>query len=156
MDEVSAQTTRHTYSIKEAATLTGLPASTLRYYESIGVIAPVGRGESSKHRVYDEADLDQIMWVACLAATGMSVSDMRTYVANGQLGPSAAGEQIELLAAQERRLAQELEHVALRRRYVQLKIDYWHAVEAGDADRTELLSQEARVLADELKRAKSK
>ena len=69
---------QHTYTIKEAAALTGLPASTLRYYESIGVIAPVGRGESSKHRVYDESDLDQIMWVACLAATGMSVSDMQS------------------------------------------------------------------------------
>lgn len=151
-----AQTARHTYSIKEAAALTGLPASTLRYYESIGVIAPVGRGESSKHRVYDEDDLDQIVWVACLAATGMSVSDMRTYVANGQLGPSAADQQIELLAAQEVRLAQELEHIALRRRYVQLKIDYWHAVRANDADRIELLSGEARTLADELKRARSK
>lgn len=151
-----AHTARHSYTIKEAAALTGLPASTLRYYESIGVIAPVSRGESSKHRVYDEGDLDQIMWVACLAATGMSVSDMRSYVANGRLGPAAAGEQVELLAAQEQRLAQEQENIALRRRYVQLKIDYWHAVEAGDADRTELLSGEARVLADELKRAKTK
>jgi DNA-binding transcriptional MerR regulator len=152
---VSAQGTRHTYSIKEASVLTGLPASTLRYYESIGVIEPVGRGESSKHRVYDEADLDQIMWVACLAATGMSVSDMRAYVTNGRLGPSAAGEQIELLAAQDARLARELEHIALRRRYVQLKIDYWHAVQAGDADRTDLLALEARALADELKRTKT-
>ena len=79
--------------------LTGLPASTLRYYESIGVIAPVSRGASSKHRVYDEDDLDQLMWVACLAATGMSVGDMRQYMANGQLGPDAAGGQIELLSA---------------------------------------------------------
>ena len=83
---MSASTTSTRYTIKEAAALTGLPASTLRYYESIGVIAPVERGESSKHRVFTEADLDQLMWVACLAATGMSVSDMRQYVANGQLG----------------------------------------------------------------------
>ena len=116
---MSVQAARHTYSIKEAAALTGLPASTLRYYESISVIEPVGRGQGSKHRVYSEADLDQIMWVACLAATGMSVSDMRTYVTNGHRGRAAAGEQIELLAAQEARLAQELEHIALRRRYVQ-------------------------------------
>ena len=81
------RTLPRTYTIKEAAALTGLPASTLRYYESIGVIAPVGRGESSKHRLFTEADLDQLMWVACLAATGMSVSEMRQYVANGQLGP---------------------------------------------------------------------
>ena len=30
---------------------------------------------------------DQLTWVACLAATGMSVSDMRRYVANGPAGP---------------------------------------------------------------------
>jgi DNA-binding transcriptional MerR regulator len=151
---VSAPTTRHTYTIKEAAALTGLPASTLRYYESIGVIPPIGRGASSKHRVYDEGDLDQLMWVACLAATGMSVSDMRTYVANGLLGPSAAGQQIDLLAQQERRLSLEGEQIALRRRYVRLKIDYWDAVRAGDDARAEVLSGEARALADELKRAR--
>jgi len=151
---VSANTTRHQYTIKEASALTGLPASTLRYYESIGVIAPVSRGTSSGHRVYDEADLDQLMWVACLAATGMSVSDMRKYIANGQLGPSAAQEQVELLVEQERRLALEAEHVALRQRYVALKIDYWHAVDAGDTARAELLSGEARKLADDLKSAR--
>lgn len=151
---MSSRTAQHTYTIKEAAALTGLPASTLRYYESIGVIAPISRGASSKHRVYDEDDLDQLTWIACLAATGMSVADMRQYVANGRLGPAAAGEQVRLLAEQERRLALEAEQIALRQRYVRLKIDYWHAVEAGDDARTELLSTEARAMADELKQVK--
>lgn len=154
--DVSAQTTQQQYTIKEAAALTGLPASTLRYYESIGVIAPVSRGASSGHRVYDEDDLDHITWVACLAATGMSVGDMRTYVANGQLGPSAADEQVELLIEQQRRLALEAQHLVLRQRYVALKIDYWHAVAAGDDARAQLLSGEARMLADELKRVGKK
>ena len=152
VDGVTTGTTQQTYTIRQAAALTGLPASTLRYYESIGVIEPIGRGESSGHRVYDGDDLDQLMWVACLAATGMAVSDMRQYVANGLLGPSAAGQQIELLAAQERRLALEAEHIVLRRRYVQLKLDYWHAVDAGDDERADLLASEARELADALKR----
>ncbi len=150
---MTAPTTQHTYTIKEAAALTGLPASTLRYYESIGVIAPIGRGATSKHRLYDEDDLDQVMWVACLAATGMSVADMRQYVANGRLGPAAARQQIELLAEQERRLAREAEQVALRQQYVRLKIDYWNAVEAGNSARVDHLSREARTLADQLKRA---
>jgi DNA-binding transcriptional MerR regulator len=151
--DVSTRTAQHTYTIKEAAALTGLPASTLRYYESIGVIAPVSRGASSKHRVYDEADLDQVMWVACLAATGMSIGDMKKYVANGQLGASAAREQIDLLTGQQRRLELEAEHVALRQRYVALKIDFWRATDAGDDARAELLSGQARTLADHLKRA---
>jgi DNA-binding transcriptional MerR regulator len=152
--DVTSPATQRTYTIKEAAALTGLPASTLRYYESIGVIAAVSRGSSSGHRVYGEQDLDQLMWVACLAAAGMSVSDMRTYVANGALGPQAAHEQIELLTAQERRLAEEAKQVALRQRYVRIKIDYWHAVDAGDDARAQLLSGEARALADELREAR--
>ena len=151
---MDARTTEREYTIKEAAALTGLPASTLRYYESIGVIAPIARGASSKHRVYDESDLDQLMWIACLAATGMSVSDMRKYVANGQLGPGAAQDQVQLLTAQQQRLAIEAEHVALRQRYVRIKIDYWHAIDAGDEERADLISGEARLLADKLKQAK--
>lgn len=149
---MSQQTTQRSYTIKEAAALTGLPASTLRYYETIGVISPISRGASSKHRVYDEADLDELMRVACLSATGMSVSDMRAYVANSLLGARAAADQIQLLSNQAARLVAEAEHVALRQRYVGLKIDYWHAVEAGDTERAELISAEARTLADALKR----
>ncbi len=146
--------TQHTYSIKEAAALTGLPASTLRYYESIGVIAPISRGASSKHRVYDEDDLDQLTWIACLAATGMSVGDMKEYVANGKLGPAAAAEQIALLTAQEQRLAVEAEQIFLRQRYVRLKVGYWQAIEVRDTDRAQLLAAEAGALAAELKQTR--
>ena len=151
---MSTGTTRRTYTIKEAAALSGLPASTLRYYEATGVIAPIGRGESSKHRVYTDADLDLLTWVACLSATGMSVEGMRSYVANGALGRDAAPEQIELLTAQLERIALEAQQIELRKRYLQLKIDYWQAVEAGDDARSEALANEAGALAHELKRAK--
>ncbi len=118
------------------------------------MIAPIGRGESSKHRVYTNEDLDLLTWVACLSATGMSVSDMRRYVANRALGPAAAQQQLELLVKQQEQLTLEAELVALRQRYVDLKIAYWRAVGAGDDALIERLSNEARALADELKKAK--
>jgi DNA-binding transcriptional MerR regulator len=145
---------QNTYSIKDVASLTGLPASTLRYYESIGVIGPIGRGETSSHRVYSEDDLNLLTSVACLSATGMSVSDMRTYVANGERGPAAAPEQIQMLADQEQRLAVEAEQIELRQQYVQIKIAYWQAIEAGDTSLAGKLSDRARALADDLKKVK--
>ncbi|MCU1634047.1 MAG: hypothetical protein JWM61_2699 [Micrococcaceae bacterium] len=154
VDGVSAPTVRKTYTIKEAAALTGLPASTLRYYESIGVITPISRGASSKHRVYTPEDLDLLTWVSCLSATGMSVSDMRRYIGNGALGAAAAPEQIELLKAQQEQLAVEAKSIALRKRYVALKIDYWQAIQDGDESRAAQLSDEARSLADDLKKTK--
>jgi DNA-binding transcriptional MerR regulator len=153
VDPVSARTTvQHTYTIREAAALTGLPSSTLRYYESIGVIAPIGRGQSSKHRVYTDEDLDTLTWVACLSATGMSVSDMRRYMENGSVGAEAAADQVELLCAQQQKLEREADRLAIRQAYVALKIEYWQAVAAGDQARVEFLSGEARGLADELRK----
>jgi DNA-binding transcriptional MerR regulator len=139
------------YSIKEAAALTGLPASTLRYYEQVGVIAPISRGATSGHRVYGEADLDQLMSIACLSATGMSVTDMRQYMANARRGADAAVEQQRLLEEQRRRLATEAEAIALRERYVGLKVAYWQAVAAGDPTRAQEIAAQASALADELR-----
>jgi DNA-binding transcriptional MerR regulator len=153
---VTATTTEHTYTIKEAALLTGLPASTLRYYESMGVFAAVERGDTSGHRVYNEADMHVLMSVSCLNAIGMSVNDIRKYVENGALGPEAAPEQLVMLREQKARLAREAKQIAVRRRYVDIKLEYWTAVEAGDEVRAVELSAEARALATELKTGKSK
>ncbi len=147
---MTASTTR-TYTIREVATLTGLPASTLRYYETIGLIEPVSRGASSGHRVYDETDLDRLTGVACLAAIGLSIDDMRTYVSNGRLGRDGAEEQIDLLAEHAERLAREAETLDMRRRYVGIKVDYWRAVEAGDQERAEQLSTQSLALADQIR-----
>ncbi len=137
------------------ATLTGLPASTLRYYETIGLISPVGRGASSGHRVYDETDLDQLTGVACLAAIGLSIDDMRTYVTNSRLGSDGAGEQIDMLTEHAARLAREAEHLELRRTYVGLKTDYWRAVAAGDQVRAEEIGDQAHKLADKIRSRES-
>lgn len=154
LGDVTATSTEHTYTIREAAALTGLPASTLRYYESIGVIAPVTRGESSGHRAYTEEDMNLLVGVACLSATGMSVSDMRRYVENGKLGTAAADQQIALLSARAVRLDEEARLVELRQRYVKIKIAYWHAAAAGDEAEAERLSARARSLAKQLKPGK--
>ena len=152
--QTHGRTTARTFTIKEAAGLTGLPASTLRYYESIGVVAPVGRSASSGHRVYTEDDLDLLTWVACLNATGMSVRDMKQYVANAALGAGAAGQQAALLRAQGERLAREAELLAVRRRYVQHKVDYWQARADGDEARAADLAEQALSLADRMKSIK--
>ena len=147
---MTASTTR-TYTIREVATLTGLPASTLRYYETIGLIEPISRGASSGHRVYDESDLDRLTGVACLAAIGLSIDDMRTYVTNVRLGREGAREQIDLLAEHAERLAREAETLEMRRTYVGIKGDYWRAVAAGDQERAEQLSTQSLALADQIR-----
>lgn len=144
-------TTLQTYTIMQAAKLSGLPESTLRYYETIGLIDPIQRGPSSKQREYAENDLDMIIAVACLSATGMSIENMRTYLNNRSRGAHTAKEQIGLLAKQRTRLLEEAHFIQLRQRYVDAKIECWQAIEAGDDQRIEATKEIALSIASELK-----
>ena len=139
------------YTIREVAKLSGLPESTLRYYETIGLIHPITRDSSSKHRVYNENEVDFAIAIACLNATGMSLEDMRTYLKNRSLGAQAANEQVKLLETQKRRLAEEAHYLELRQRYVDIKIAYWKAVASGDTKQIEATRERTYALAQELK-----
>src|SRR6266581_9217164 len=142
------------YTIREVAKLSGLPESTLRYYEAIGLIHPITRDASSKHRVYNEHDVNFAVAIACLNATGMSLEDMRTYLKNRSLGVQAANEQVELLETQKRRLAEEAHSLELRRRYVDIKIAYWKAVASGDTQQIEVTRERTNAIAQELQLTK--
>lgn len=144
--------TADTYTIRDASRLTGLPTSTLRYYESIGIVSPVHRGETSKHRVYTQSDIDLLDTVACLNATGMKLEDMKKYIANVTSDDVDAYEQVALLRAQQQRLETEEKEVQLRREYVKLKIEYWKAYEHGDTKQVRRIAQTAKTLAAEIKK----
>jgi DNA-binding transcriptional MerR regulator len=140
-----------TYTIKEASEQCGLPESTLRYYESIGIIDPIRRDTSSKHRVYTEEDINSLDAIACLNATGIPLDDMRAYMENRNHGINAASEQIALFTTHAKRLRAEAKFLKLREAYVQLKLSYWEAIEAGDDKLAADISLKAKTLAQDLK-----
>lgn len=145
-------TQSHSYSIREASQLTGLPSSTLRYYEKVGIVRPVQRGETSKHRVYSQPDVDMLDTIACLNATGMKLDDMKTYITNGFSENADAYELVALLKAQQNRLDDEEQQIKLRKEYVNLKIEYWKAYEHKDEKRVKEMARQARQLAKDLKK----
>ncbi len=140
-----------TYAIMEAAKLSGLPESTLRYYETISLIDPISRGVTSKQREYTDDDINMIIAVACLSATGMSIESMRMYLGNRMRGADASKDQIELLDTQRTRLLEEAHFMQLRQRYVDTKIEYWKSVEAGDNKKVSEIKVLADAIANELK-----
>ena len=73
-------------TIQEVSRRSGLSEPTLRYYEEVGLVGPVGRDERSGHRRYRDEDLDVLQALACLRALGMGIEDMRTYQANRARG----------------------------------------------------------------------
>ncbi|QSZ53665.1 MerR family transcriptional regulator [Paenarthrobacter ureafaciens] len=69
-----------TLRISEVAERTGVPATTLRYYEDIGLIGPAAR-QSNGYRTYDERDLDRLAVISRAKKLNISLEDVRELVA---------------------------------------------------------------------------
>jgi DNA-binding transcriptional MerR regulator len=133
-------------TIAAMAARCGLPESTLRYWERIGLVGPVWRDPSSGHRRYDEAEALQLETLANLRAVGLSIEDMRIYLAQAGQGDASALQQRDLFQAHADRLDRQLEALELRRRYLDLKVRYWSARAAGDADAAAALALQTSAL----------
>ena len=72
-----SNTTTTWHSIREASMISGLPESTLRYYEQIGIIDPIARDPSSGHRVYSDKDIESLTTIACLADNARILAHFR-------------------------------------------------------------------------------
>ncbi|MGO1316141.1 MAG: MerR family transcriptional regulator [Cellulomonadaceae bacterium] len=107
----STQSPAATLSISEAARRTGLSVHTLRYYERDGLLLGTIARSSSGHRRFAEADIDWIVLVARLRATGMSISEVRAYAALVRRGEGTEAERLELLRAHRRRVLDRLTEV---------------------------------------------
>ena len=81
-----------TWSTGEVAGKCGLSEHTLRWYERIGLLNRVERGPDGRRR-FSAGDLDWIVLVTRLRATGMSVKDMQRYA---ELVRTGGGEQERL------------------------------------------------------------
>lgn len=151
-----SNTTTTWHSIREASMISGLPESTLRYYEQIGIIDPIARDPSSGHRVYSDRDIESLTTIACLAATGMPFESMREYLKNCFDGPEGARRQIDLLDAQSLRLAAKAEALRIQQAYVSLKSLYWRAIAEGHEDEANRILEENKDVIENVKKQPGK
>ena len=65
---------QQTYTIREMSERFGLPASTLRYYEEIGLLTDVIHTESKK-RIYTQQHIDCMTAILCFKRTGLAIKN---------------------------------------------------------------------------------
>jgi MerR family transcriptional regulator, copper efflux regulator len=65
-----------TYQIADAAQRSGLTATTLRYYEQVGLLAPAGRTEAG-YRLYDDGSLERLRFIARAKQLGCTLGEVR-------------------------------------------------------------------------------
>src|SRR5512138_1037505 len=111
-------------TIQEVARATGLSAHTLRYYERVGLIHPIGR-EQNSHRRYTTEDVGWIDFLTKLRATGMSIRDMQKYAMLQRRGDATLPERLEMLRALRDKVEAHMEELNEHLKLIYYKIDIY-------------------------------
>jgi DNA-binding transcriptional MerR regulator len=86
----------------------GMTAHTLRYYERVGLIQPVGRARNG-HRRYSEADAAWLEFLHCMRATNMPIREMQRYAELREKGDATSLERRKLLEDHQAEIAAQIE-----------------------------------------------
>lgn len=114
------------YSPSEAVDKTGFSLDTLRYYERIGLLPPVGRTAGGWRR-YNDTDLLWLMTLRCLRDTGMSVRQMRDFIGLAQGNDDTVAERLALLEAHEQKLDEQIARLRAHQQRIRTKIGIYRA-----------------------------
>jgi len=96
------------YSIGEIAKLLNIAPSTLRYYDKKGLLPFVERSASGV-RVFTESDYEWLKTIECLKKTGMSLEDIKGYIALTAQGDSTLQERLEIMQKQRVKVEKQIE-----------------------------------------------
>jgi DNA-binding transcriptional MerR regulator len=105
-----------------------MTAHTLRYYERVGLIQPVGRAHNG-HRRYSDEDEAWLNFLHCMRATNMPIREMQRYAALRERGEESSLERRRILEEHRAVIAEQL--AALERAHALLthKIENYRAIE---------------------------
>ena len=118
-------------TIKEVSAKYQITQDTLRYYERVGRIPPVGR-TAGGIRDYKEKDCGWIELALCMRNAGLPVEAMIEYVRLTQEGNGTIQARLELLQEQRERLQEQQAKIAQTLERLNYKIGrYEEAVKTG-------------------------
>ena len=115
-------------SIDDVAKRTGLTAYTLRYYERIGLIAPVGRAAGGQRR-YAASDMAWIEFLLRLRSTHMPIGKMQSFATLRGAGDSTVPDRRQMLEEHLTDVLAEIEAMSQSAAALQAKIEYYRSLE---------------------------
>jgi len=123
-------------SIQQGAASTQLSTHTLRYYERIGLLAPIERA-SSGHRRYSSQDIAWINFLTRLRATGMPIRQMQQFAELRRQGDRTLTQRRQLLEIHQQNVYQQLDELTRNLKVIEQKIQHYGKLE-GQHDTSSL------------------
>jgi MerR family transcriptional regulator, copper efflux regulator len=96
--------------ISEAARQSGLSVGTVRYYETIGLIAAPDREPSSGYRSYSDTNLRRLQFIADARQLGLTLDEIRDILAASDADHVSCPHLVNLLETKRNRIALWIEH----------------------------------------------
>ena len=119
--------------IGEVSERFNLPTSTLRYYDKAGFFPNMKRSDGQ--RLFGEHEIDTVHVIECLKKSGMSIEDIRQFIAWVEEGDSTLNERYQLILDRCEALEKEFEQ--LRKVEAMLTYKKWYyatAMELGSEE----------------------
>lgn len=118
------------YSMKEACTLTNMTYENLKFYCNEGLVPNVKR-DRRNYRVFDEHDIKWIQSLNCLKSCGMSIAEMKQYLALCMEGEGTIPERKVILAGKKETLLQSITELQKAVAYIDWKQRFYDDVLSG-------------------------
>ena len=118
------------YSMKEACTLTNMTYENLKFYCNEGLVPNVKR-DRRNYRVFDEHDIKWIQSLNCLKSCGMSIAEMKQYLALCMEGEGTIPERQVILAEKKETLLQSITELQKAVAYIDWKQRFYDDVLSG-------------------------
>lgn len=116
------------YTIKEISEKFGLKASTIRYYEEIGLLEDVEH-KDTYHRVYTDAHIDRLSAIECFKKARLSLDDIKQFFEYEKDIEANSSNIVKMMKQQEMRTQDEINTLLAGLEHVQKKIKYYSAVD---------------------------
>lgn len=121
------------YSMKQTCQQVGMTYEALKFYCNQGLVPNVKR-DKNNYRVFDEHDIEWIKGLICLKRCGMSLEDMKCYLALCLKGKSTIPERKEILKKQRELLLNKMESLKEDIAYIDRKQNYYDDVLSGKTE----------------------
>lgn len=118
------------YSMKEACTLTNMTYENLKFYCNEGLVPNVKR-DRRNYRVFDEHDIKWIQSLNCLKSCGMSIAEMKQYLALCMEGEGTIPERKVIPAEKKETLLQSMTELQKAVAYIDWKQRFYDDVLSG-------------------------
>ena len=116
------------YTIRTMAQRCGMTAHTLRYYERVGLIQPVGRAHNG-HRRYSDEDEAWLNFLHCMRATNMPIREMQRYAALREQGENSSLERRKILEEHRDVISEQIAALEKAHKMLTHKIENYRAIE---------------------------